>query len=144
MAKILSAFVLMLLPILALSQEGKPNASILIEEIIDEHGIEKAQKKFQEIQSDTSQFILIESEFNTLGYSYVRQRKFEEAIAVLKMNIQTFPGSWNVYDSLGEGYMRNGQYELAIEFYNKSLEINPENTNGLQMLKTIEQIKNDK
>ncbi|MCK4989115.1 MAG: hypothetical protein KAS29_01465, partial [Bacteroidales bacterium] len=87
MAKILSVFVLMLFPILVFSQDGKQNASITIEQIVNEQGIEEAQKKFEEILSDTSQFILLENEFNTLGYGYMRQRKIEEAIAVLRMNV---------------------------------------------------------
>ncbi len=66
MTKILSIFILMLFPVLVLSQEVKPNAAILIEEIINDIGIEEAQKKFQEILADTSQFILLEDEFNTL------------------------------------------------------------------------------
>lgn len=67
MAKILSVFALMLFPILVLSQDGKQNASIIIEQIINEQSNEEAQKKFEEILSDTSQFILLENEFNALA-----------------------------------------------------------------------------
>jgi len=67
MAKILSVFVLMLFPILVFSQDGKQNASTTIEQIINEQGIEEAQKKFVEILSDTSQFILLENKFNALA-----------------------------------------------------------------------------
>ena len=61
MAKILSVFVLMLFPILVFSQDGKQNASTTIEQIINEQGIEEAQKKFEEILSDTSQFSILEA-----------------------------------------------------------------------------------
>ena len=101
MTKILSAFVLMLLPILVLAQDGKQNASVTIEQIINEQGIEEAQMKFEEILSDTNQFLVLEHELNLLGYTFARQRKFEEAIAVFKMNVEAFSDSWNVYDSLG-------------------------------------------
>jgi len=39
--------------------------------------------------------------------------------------------------------MENGQFELAIENYNKSIEINPDNTNGIEMLKKIELLKSE-
>ncbi len=143
MTKILSIFILMLLPILAWSQEGKPNASVLVEEIINEQGIEQAQKKFQEILADTGQFILLENEFNTLGYSYFRQRKSNEAIAVLKMNIKAFPDSWNVYDSLGEILAWMGSTDEAIEKFNKSLELNPANENAEKNLSRIYATQSD-
>jgi hypothetical protein len=127
----------MLLTVLVLSQDGKQNASITIEKIINEQGIEEAQKKFEEILSDTSQVILLENEFNTLGYNYLRQRKINEAIAVLKMNVKAFPGSWNVYDSLGEVYTWNGSTDEAIENFEKSLELNPANENASKNLSQI-------
>lgn len=43
----------------------------------------------------------------------------------------------NVYDSLGEAYMANGEKELAIQNYKKSLELNPKNTRGAEMLKKL-------
>jgi cytochrome c-type biogenesis protein CcmH/NrfG len=45
--------------------------------------------------------------------------------------------SFNVYDSLGEAYMINGQAEYAIKNYEKSLALNPDNTNALEMLKRL-------
>jgi len=133
----------MLFPFLGFSQEDKQNASTLIEEIINEQGVEEAQNKFEEILSDSCQFILVESEFNALGYSYIRQRKSEEAVAVLKMNARAFPGSWNVYDSLGEILTWSGSMDAAIENFEKSLELNPANENAKKNLSQIYGTKSD-
>jgi Flp pilus assembly protein TadD len=65
------------------------------------------------------------------------EKRFREAIAVLKLNVELYPGSWNVYDSLGEAYMLNGDKALAISNYEKSLELNPKNSNGALMLKKL-------
>jgi hypothetical protein len=143
MKKILPIFILMLFPGLIFAQEEKPNAAELIKITINEQGLEKAQTKFLEILSDTSQFTLRESELNTLGYSYVYQRKNEEAIAVLKMNIKAFPDSWNVYDSMGEIYTWTGNTKDAIKNFNKSLELNPDNENALKNLSFINGTKAD-
>ena len=50
-------------------------------------------------------------------------------------------GTLNVYDSLGEAYMKTGQKELAIKNYEKSLELNPKNDNGKEMLKKLGEMK---
>ena len=142
MTRMLTFFVL-LLPALALSQESKLNASVLIKEIMDKQGIEEAQKKFEEILADSSQYLLIESELNVLGYQYGRQRKNDEALAVLQMNVQAFPGSWNVYDSLGEMLAWTENTEAAIENFEKSLDLNPQNENALKNLNQIYGTRSD-
>jgi len=47
------------------------------------------------------------------------------------------PESSNSYDSLGEAYLVAGKKDLAIENYKKSVELDPENTNGIEMLKRL-------
>ena len=78
-----------------------------------------------------------EDEMNVVGYRFLRTGKVKEAIAVFKLNVGRFPKSSNVYDSLGEAYMDDGQNDLAIENYRKSVELNPANTNGVEMLKKL-------
>ena len=56
---------------------------------------------------------------------------------VFEENVNLYPKSSNVYDSLAESYMNKREYELAIENYNKSLELNPNNTNATNMLKKL-------
>jgi len=55
------------------------------------------------------------------------------------MNVEMKPQSANAYDSLGEAYVINENKEIAIENYKKSLELNPDNSNALEMLKELEQ-----
>jgi tetratricopeptide (TPR) repeat protein len=52
-------------------------------------------------------------------------------------NVEAFPESFNVYDSLGEAYMNSGDTEKAIINYQKSLELNLENNNAKEMLKKL-------
>jgi len=68
-----------------------------------------------------------ENDINTLGYQFLFAGKMDEAIEIFKKNIEMNPDSWNVYDSLGEGYMNKGENELASTYYSKALEIAPEN-----------------
>lgn len=78
-----------------------------------------------------------EPALNTLGYHLMRQNKIDDAIKVFELNVEEYPKGWNCYDSLAEGYMVAGKTELAIQYYEKSLELNPQNTNGAEMLKKL-------
>lgn len=82
--------------------------------------------------------LLNEIQVNRLGYQLLQRHKVTEAIEIFKLNVENFPESYNVYDSLGEAYMVGGQRELAIRNYRKSLELNPKNDNAVEMLKRLE------
>jgi CubicO group peptidase (beta-lactamase class C family) len=82
--------------------------------------------------------VVQEARLNDLGYSLLQSNKVSEAIAVFKVNVELYPNSANVYDSLGEAYMTAGQKDLAMTNYKKSLELNPKNQNAVNMLKKLE------
>ena len=62
-----------------------------------------------------------EAAVNALGYQYLQGGSVEEALSLFTTNVQQHPGSWNAYDSLGEGYAVAGKTSLAIENYSKAL-----------------------
>ncbi len=47
------------------------------------------------------------------------------AIEIFKVNVDSHPESANVYDSLAEAYMNDGDIDLAIKYYKKTLEMIP-------------------
>lgn len=67
----------------------------------------------------------------------IKENKLDAAIKLFELNVEEYPESANVYDSRGEAYMRSGQVELAIEDYERSLELNPDNSNATEMLKQL-------
>lgn len=79
-----------------------------------------------------------EPEVNRLGYQLLGAKKPLEAIEVFKLNVAEFPKSANTYDSLAEAYMINGNNELAIQNYKKSIELDPQNVNAAAMIKRME------
>jgi tetratricopeptide (TPR) repeat protein len=74
---------------------------------------------------------------NELGYLLLRLKKLDDGIAVFTQNTEDHPNSWNVWDSLAEAYMDKGDKELAIKYYEKSLQLNPDNTNGANQVKKL-------
>jgi len=80
-----------------------------------------------------------EDSVNSTGYQLLSLKKFAEAIRVFQLNVELHPGSWNVYDSLAEAYKDNGDKELSIQNYEKSLDLNPKNSNATTMLKKLQE-----
>jgi tetratricopeptide (TPR) repeat protein len=101
-------------------------------------GIDQAAKQYHDLKaSQPATYDFDERELNTLGYQLIRQKEFKEAIRVLELNVEAYPQSSNVYDSLGEAYMNDGDKPLAIANYQKSLELNPKNHGAVEALQKL-------
>ncbi len=109
----------------------------VVRETMQKSGLDAANAKFKEIRADMSGYYLSEEEMNALGYEYLLSKNVKEAIAVFKMNVEAFPESWNVYDSLGEAYAAAGEKDLAISNYEKSVQLNPQSQSGAEALKKL-------
>ena len=81
----------------------------------------------------------LEATINATGYGLLAEAKLDDALEVFKLNTLIFPQSANTWDSLAECYYNKREFALSVEFYNKSLELNPGNTNALMMLRKIEE-----
>lgn len=100
---------------------------------------ETTKKLFDELKNNAD-YVWREGEMNDLGYQLlVEKNDAKAAIEILKLNSEKFPESFNVWDSLGEIYDKAGNREEAIKNYEKSLEINPDNTEGRRALERIRQ-----
>jgi len=53
---------------------------------------------------------------------------------VFELNVRQYPEASNPYDSLGEAYAADGQVQLAISNYEKSLALDANNSNAVQQL----------
>lgn len=85
-----------------------------------------------------------ENTLNDIGYILLRNSRIDESVKVFALNAKENPQSANAFDSLGEGYFSAQNYVLALESYKKSLALNPENTNAVKMIHTIEDITKKK
>ena len=78
---------------------------------------------------------------NVYGYQLLGKDKIEDAIEVFKLNVLAYPASFNTYDSLGEAYLMAEDWDLAIQNYERSIQLNPLNDNGRKMLEKIEKLR---
>ncbi|ASW73992.1 hypothetical protein CJF12_06580 [Chryseobacterium piperi] len=80
---------------------------------------------------------LSEGSINGTGYALLRQKDITKAIDVFRVNTLLYPKSDNVYDSLGEDYLKAGQKDKAKQNYQKVLELNPKHEGAAKVLKTL-------
>lgn len=123
------------------TDEGKEfSAFNHLSKIYEESGLSTMLSEYCKMHSSTEQnYYFVEAEFNNWGYNLLSRKRHQDAIEVLKMNVEMYPESFNAYDSLGEAYMNAGEKELAIENYEKSLKFNSRNTNAVDQLKRLKE-----
>jgi hypothetical protein len=78
-----------------------------------------------------------EDAINKTGYRLLDKGRVEEAIRFFRWNAENFPDSANVYDSLGEAYMKAGDMASASRNYEKALRLDPERESTKRALDTI-------
>jgi tetratricopeptide (TPR) repeat protein len=101
-------------------------------------GIDGAARQYHHLKATApAAYHFAERELNRLGYQLLRQKKLKEAIRIFQLNVEAYPRSSNVYDSLAEAYMTDDKKPDAIANYQKSLELNPNNRNARAMLSKL-------
>ena len=106
--------------------------------ILNTKGVDPAVQYFNTFFTREPQVPMFsEAEMNQAGYEYLQAGKTREAIELFRLNMIAYPESWNVYDSFGEALLKDGQEDLAIENFERSLEINPDNENAKKILNEL-------
>jgi Predicted membrane protein (DUF2306) len=101
-------------------------------------GVEQAIREYQELKvPQRAGYNFDEGELDSLGYELLHAKRVKDAVRIFQLNVQAYPQSSNVYDSLGEAYMHAGDKSPAIVNYKKSLELNPKNHNAEKMLQKL-------
>jgi tetratricopeptide (TPR) repeat protein len=112
--------------------------SEVMETAIAANGIDAAVGKYRELKATApGRYNFAEDELNDLGYRYIRVKNYPVAIKVLALNVETYPQSWNTWDSLGEAYRDGGDKRLALVNYRKSVELNPKSVGGLKAIEAL-------
>jgi dienelactone hydrolase len=89
-------------------------------------GIASAVRFFHESrQRDPKAFLFPEPAMNLAGYELLQQGRNKDAIALFVMNTEAYPASANAQDSLGDGYLADGQNALALAASEKCLALLP-------------------
>ncbi len=81
--------------------------------------------------------IFNEQVLSQLGRKFLNENKIKEAIEIFKLNAKIHPKSWAVFECLGESYVKEGNRELAIKYYQQSLKINIQNKDIANILREL-------
>ncbi len=91
-------------------------------------GLKGADEHYKKLSEKFGYSIPVpESLINQMGYQFLFDGQPEEAIAVFKANVERYPNSANVYDSLAEAYERGGRIDLAEPLYDKARVLGQQN-----------------
>lgn len=103
-------------------------------------GVPKAVQMFHEARKrDPKAFLFPEAPLNLLGYERLQAKQTKDAVELFQLNTEAYPNSANAYDSLGDGYVADGQNEKAIQASQKALELLPEDKNIPEPFKKLVQ-----
>ncbi len=80
----------------------------------------------------------LEGLLNTLGYQALSENKPADALVLFQVNAEVHPGSANVFDSLGDGFVAVADAPHAIAAYKRSVELDPQNHHAAQEVERLE------
>jgi tetratricopeptide (TPR) repeat protein len=126
------------LPTVKAAYDSRTSIAETLSATIVSSGIDQAVKQYHDLKAaEPATYNFDEDELNTLGYQLIGAKKFKEAIHILQLNVEAYPQSGNVYDSLAEADMDDGNKPQAIANYQKSLQLNPKNRGAVDMLRKL-------
>jgi dienelactone hydrolase len=113
----------------ALKTNGSPLEPRVVHdlELIDQPGGSAADQFAKAMsaarQSGTEPVLLPEVIVNLLGYEHLQMGDTKGAVEIFRLNALAYPNSPNVYDSLSDAYLADGQKELSLQNARKAVEL---------------------
>lgn len=101
--------------------------------LIDEKGVEYFTENFETLKDEYN--IDDVTDLNILGYYLMNQERYDEALAILKFNLDLYPNIANCYDSLAECFMNRHENDEAIKYYKLAYEKLPADTTANEEFK---------
>jgi len=86
-------------------------------------GLQGLEAHYRELSARYGYEIPAERAMNNLGYQLLADKKVAEAIVVFKRNVELYPASANVYDSLADGYEADSKLDLSTKNAQKAVEV---------------------
>jgi len=86
-------------------------------------GLKGVEQHYRELSERFGFPVSAEQTINQMGYNLLGQKKIEDALAAFKRNVELYPGSANVYDSLADGLEAAGKADLARQNVQKAVTV---------------------
>ena len=135
---IFAATMVFWVPRLEAAFDGRTSIAQTLSDTIAASGVDAAVRQYHDLRAAApATYNFAERELNSLGYELIRARKFKDAVRVLQLNVEAYPRSSNVYDSLAEAYLSDGDRPRAIANYREVLRIDPNNRGAFLALQRL-------
>ena len=106
--------------------------------VIVEEGVDPAIVTYRELKrTEMNGYDFGERPLNQLGYMLLGRDRNADAVKFFQLNVEEYPKSGNVYDSLAEAYEKSGQKLLAVENYRKAFALDPNNRRAKDKVKEL-------
>ena len=112
----------------------KTKLNILLKEIVEKEG----ENESLAVSGDHS--FMEAPIYNSLGYLHYWVGEKEKSKEYFEKYIDVYPYGYNSYDSMGEWYFNEKDYESALTYYKKAREINPRAMSANNKIRTINQM----
>jgi tetratricopeptide (TPR) repeat protein len=123
------------LPAVKAAYDNRKSIVETLSATIASSGIDEAVKQYRDFKvAEPTAYNFDEDQLNALGYDLLHSKKLKEAIRIFQLNVEAYPQSSNVYDSLAEAYMDDSNKPQAIANYEESVRLNPNNRGAVKML----------
>jgi glyoxylase-like metal-dependent hydrolase (beta-lactamase superfamily II) len=116
----------------------KKSAVVLLKNFIENHELSAALLNYEySRRQDKRDYYVMEEEFKTYGMQLFWEGNDSAAVSVFRVGLSEFPESALLTYNLANIFFHLEQTDSAVHYYERSLEIFPENRTAAQILKMI-------
>jgi dienelactone hydrolase len=106
-----------------------------------QRGFSQAHAAYQEAQKRDPKFTLSEADLKSWGYGLLGKNSAAEAVGIFTLWTILYPDDWDAFDSLAEACEQRKDTAQAIKHYRRSVQLNPNNRNGVRRLEALAPIR---
>jgi CubicO group peptidase (beta-lactamase class C family) len=104
---------------------------------MDKEGYDHASAIAMDLKRKDTAFTIPQTDLNDLGFIMIGRNKKKEAVEIFKYDVEAYPNDGDAYNGLAQAYEENGDKQLAINNYKKSVELNPQNNFAADRIKQL-------
>jgi hypothetical protein len=137
-AGIFGATMVFWLPTINAAFDSRKSIDQALSATIASEGVDAAVRQYRQLKAaQPAAYNFEERELSVMGRRLIREKKLEEGIRILQLNVEAYPQSSKAHQRLGDAYMVQGNTALAIANHQKSLELDPNNRDAAEALQKL-------
>jgi tetratricopeptide (TPR) repeat protein len=129
-------------PVLSAALSYTPRASLAesLNEALDRGDLAAAVKRYRDFRAEPAHlYYNTDPALVAVGLRLVRQKKYAEAVELLRLNAEANPESGDAHALLGEAHMLGGDKQQAARHFERALALHPQNAFVADRLRQLKQ-----